>query len=71
MNMHLVTRGARRATRIVCGGAHRLTGYKRAAHRRYRRRVHALEALAALLRDVDKSEFDPTRAEMVTGWEVA
>lgn len=69
--MHLITRGARRATRIVKGGAHVLTGYKREAHRRYRRFVHALENVARCREDAEDIDFAPTREFMVTGWEVA
>lgn len=70
--MHLITRSARRATRIVKGGPHVLTGYKREAHRKYRHRVHELETMLASQRiDADDSDLEPTRGDMVTGWEVA
>ena len=58
----VITRSARKATRLVCGGDKALTRAKRAAHRANRRSVKALLKAGVV-------EFD--FAPRVTGREIA
>jgi len=67
---YAVTKDARRATRIVCGGARTLRYLKRMANRRFRRQQREAEvALVRHRRDADSIDWAPRRP--ATGWDVA
>jgi hypothetical protein len=56
----IVERGARRATRRVCGGERSMRYYKKAAHRSYRRIInqHLYDIKAGY---IDPEEYDDSR----------
>jgi hypothetical protein len=64
--MNLVTKDARRATRIVKGGQKELAFLKKKANRCYRHQIH--QRLNTL---VDFENFDEVPTRLVTGWDIA
>lgn len=65
----LVTRSASKAKRIVCSGSRSMRWFKRAAHKKHRRRVRKDCHLAKHNpeRDIRKVK----RGEFVTSWDIA